>query len=100
MKAITVKYLPPTNHKGSRFKASADGWGSITVSYDYGHPMPEMLAAKALIDRVNAENEKEGRQHRVEYPSHWGATQDGTFVFTLPGSEIPWSWDETPEMVA
>ena len=34
MQAITIKYLPATNTKGSRFKATAAA-GSITVGYDY-----------------------------------------------------------------
>lgn len=35
MKAILVKYLPPTNVKGSRIKASAEGIPSITRPYDH-----------------------------------------------------------------
>ncbi len=35
MQAITIKYLPATNSKGSRFKATAAA-GSITLGYDHG----------------------------------------------------------------
>ena len=35
MQAITIKYLPATNTKGSRFKATASA-GSITLGYDHG----------------------------------------------------------------
>ena len=34
-KAITVKYLPCTNNRGSRVKATADGGHSVTLSWDY-----------------------------------------------------------------
>ena len=32
MKAIEVKYLPATGHRGTRIKAQAEGGNSITVS--------------------------------------------------------------------
>ena len=36
MQTITTKYLGPTNHKGSRFKATHSGdFTSVTISYDY-----------------------------------------------------------------
>ena len=36
--AITVKYLPATNFKGSRFKMISERFGdSVTLSYDYAH---------------------------------------------------------------
>jgi hypothetical protein len=35
MKSIITKYLPATNHKGSRIKAKAFGVKPITLSYDY-----------------------------------------------------------------
>ena len=33
-KAIVTKYLPPTNYKGARIKATSTD-GSVTLSYDY-----------------------------------------------------------------
>jgi hypothetical protein len=35
-KAITTRYIGPTNSRGSRIKAMAEGGLSITVPYDYG----------------------------------------------------------------
>lgn len=35
MKAIQIKYLAPTNTKGSRIKAMASGVKPITVSFNY-----------------------------------------------------------------
>lgn len=35
MKAIQVKYLPPTSSRGSKWKASAEGVKPLTLSYDY-----------------------------------------------------------------
>ena len=36
--AITVKHLPATNFKGSRFKMISERFGdSVTKSYDYAH---------------------------------------------------------------
>lgn len=34
MKAIETKYLPPTNFRGSRIRAAAEGGNSVTLSYD------------------------------------------------------------------
>jgi len=35
MKAIETKYIGPSNVRGSRIKASAEGVKSITISYDH-----------------------------------------------------------------
>ena len=36
VRAIRIKYLPPTNHKGSRHKAELLGTGlTLTLPYDY-----------------------------------------------------------------
>ena len=35
MKAIQVKYLGPTNYKGSRWKAWVEGGANITLPYDH-----------------------------------------------------------------
>jgi hypothetical protein len=34
MQAITVKYIPPTNTRGSRWRAKCDA-GSVTLAQDY-----------------------------------------------------------------
>ena len=40
MSVIVTKYLPPTNHRGARIRASlSPGWGSakpVTIDYEYG----------------------------------------------------------------
>jgi hypothetical protein len=48
MKAIVVKYFGPSNTKGSRFRVSAEGVPSMTVSYDHGAHEPKLDAAKAF----------------------------------------------------
>lgn len=35
MKAIQVRYLGPTNFRGARMKASAEGVKSLTLGFDY-----------------------------------------------------------------
>ena len=45
MKAIVVKYLGPTNHKGSRFRVTAEGLPAMTVPYNHGAHEPEVEAA-------------------------------------------------------
>lgn len=52
MQSITVKYLGPTNTKGSRFKAThTTGSRSVTRPYDYALTISEneWEAARALI---------------------------------------------------
>lgn len=89
MKAIQTKYLGPTNYKGSRIKAWADGWGSATVSYDHGHPMPQLVAVKALLDKVNAGHASRGSATRIEMPTVWGGLPNGDYVFCYLGSGVP-----------
>ena len=52
MQSITVKYLGPTNTKGSRFKATHTG-GASSVTRPYDHALSfaenEWQTAKALI---------------------------------------------------
>jgi hypothetical protein len=52
MQAIVTKYLPPTNTRGSRIKATA-GAGSITVLYPYDidGQAAHRVAAQALADK-------------------------------------------------
>jgi hypothetical protein len=42
MSVIVTKYLPPTNNRGARIKASlSPGWGSakpVTINYEFGLP--------------------------------------------------------------
>jgi hypothetical protein len=55
MQTITVKYLGPTNQRGSRFKATHTcGAQSVTLPYDYDLSIAEneWQAAKALIIKL------------------------------------------------
>ena len=57
MKAITVKYLGPTNHKGSRLKAYDLDGNSITIPFDYGLSDYDLYAsaATAFINKMKWE---------------------------------------------
>jgi hypothetical protein len=51
MQAIHTKYIPASNVKGSRIKATSDGGLSVTISYPYefsGH-LVHFQAVKALV---------------------------------------------------
>ena len=60
MQAITVKYLPATNTKGSRMKAICSR-GSITLSFNYNLDNNERDAevANALVCKFQEEDKKE-----------------------------------------
>ena len=53
-KSIAVKYLPATNYRGARMKASDGDGNSITVSYDCGasHDERPQAAARALCEKM------------------------------------------------
>ncbi len=53
MQAIVVKYLSPTNTRGSRLKVSAAA-GSVTISYPYGVNQSDTarVAAEALCEKL------------------------------------------------
>lgn len=72
--AITIKYLPATNTKSSRFKATAAA-GSITLGYDHGLSDTENVkaAVKALIKKLGWDS---------SYCSDWhlGGTAEGHWV--------------------
>ena len=53
MKAIQVKYLSPTNTKGSRIKVMAEGVKSITLGYHYTHNDCGRLKAAYLLCEAN-----------------------------------------------
>lgn len=59
MQAIETKYIPATNYRGSRIKASCER-GSITVSYDCALNSEEahIAAVKALVAKFVKEDEK------------------------------------------
>lgn len=59
MQAIHTKYLPPTNHRGSRIKATCER-GTFTVPYPYDLSGDEVhrYAVHALLSRFKAEDIK------------------------------------------
>jgi hypothetical protein len=75
MQAIEVKYLGATNHKGSRYKATASA-GSVTVGYDY-----------ALSDSDNAlsvANELANKYQWLEsHKLEGGQLNNGNYVFVM-----------------
>ena len=72
--AIEVKYLGPTNHRGSRYKATAAA-GNITVDYDYGLNTEDNAkrAAVALVEKFEWTGAK----------LHGGCLANGNYVFTV-----------------
>lgn len=58
MVIIKTKYIGPTNTRGSRIKASANGF-SVTISYPYesdaGREKSHFEAVKALVAKHNLE---------------------------------------------
>jgi len=50
--AIITRFIGPTNHKGSRIKATADA-GTVIISWDYNQDVPanHMRAASALASK-------------------------------------------------
>lgn len=53
MKAIQARYLGPTNYRGSRIKAWAEGVGSVTIPYPHELSGENVyrLAAETLCKR-------------------------------------------------
>lgn len=82
MQAIITKYLPCTNHRGSRIKASCDR-GSITI--DWPHEGPEeshVAAAQALVDKFAAEDAAKYGEHVNPWsrPRACGSIPSGEYV--------------------
>lgn len=89
MKAIQTKYLGPTNYKGARIKAWADGWGSKTINYphEYNTQRAHYAAAEALIAKVNTEfNNRPERA--LQPPTISGGLPNGDWCFCFKDSEI------------
>ena len=57
MQAVKTRYLGPTNHKGSRIKATAYA-GSVTISFDYALDLGanHEAAAVALLTKLSWDN--------------------------------------------
>lgn len=55
MQAILIKYLPATNYRPSRLKASCER-GSVTICYQSHCDNPEHAALRALLRKLIAED--------------------------------------------
>lgn len=79
MRAIHVKYLGPTNTRGSRYQASSYGVQSAVVPIDYSLPEADnrLLAAGKLIEQMGWKLVINGR----------GFLPNGDEVFTLKDIE-------------
>lgn len=85
MKAIVVKYHGPTNTRGSRFVASAEGVKSISVSYD-----------NALSADENATLAAQGLAHKSDWAGKYvaGTLPDGRRVFVaLHGNAVAFDFE-------
>lgn len=80
--AIHTRFLPPTDHRGARIKASLDRC-SVVIPYPY-ELQPEAAhvhAAHAVLRRVKASRPEE--THRTEWTwnqFHSGELPDGSFA--------------------
>lgn len=80
MVIIKTKFLPPTNTKGSRIKASANGFDAV-IPYDYSlsHEYPHFKAVKELV-----------RKHQLDWNlENMGyGSDDSGYYFTFNDSRI------------
>lgn len=83
MKAIQVRYLGPTDCRGSRIKAWAEGVGSVTIPY------PHELSGEAVY-RLAAETlcKRQGWPHAIV----GGGLPNGDYAFCF----LPeYNWNST-----
>lgn len=52
MKAISTRYVGPTNTRGARIVADDGDGNRVSVSFDYGAPNPHIVAAYALAEKM------------------------------------------------
>jgi hypothetical protein len=83
MQAIQTKYLPATNFKPSRIKATCAA-GSITIAYPHelSGQAVHRAAAEALVDKV--------WKGKIKDKLLGGSLKDGSSVFVF---DNPWSRD-------
>lgn len=83
VRAIKVKYLPPTNHRGSRHKAELLGTGlTLTLPYDYAtNDGGQHKTALALLYKAK---QTENLEHfgKADLSETFRLTHDET-IFTL-----------------
>lgn len=82
MKAITTRYLGPTNTKGSRVKATDNDGHSITISYNSGLRSEEAHAeaAIALCRKLGWHGHLAAGALKEGYAFVWAAPSLDTFV--------------------
>ena len=74
-RAITIKYLGPTNSRGARVKASAGGTqGNVTLPFRHDLSMEQNVAA--AVDELLL-------HYEWDNPYALGALPDGTYVAVL-----------------
>ena len=88
MKAIETKYLPATNFKGSRIKASTEGGNSLTIGFP--HELSGVnchaMAAFKLCDAMGWNHDD--KDHPLSSESlTWGGTKAG-YVFCFSTSQV------------
>lgn len=75
MRAIRVKYLPPTNNKGSRIKISEqmyDRVDTVTLSYDYGIGKGTQQAIKYLQNKgINILGRSDVQNETILFSDSW-----------------------------
>jgi len=77
MKAIQVRYLPPTNTRGTRWKAWAEGGACIIIARDYG--------LDGAVDARGAADALRGKMQWRAVIRGEGVLPNGDYVFTLEG---------------
>lgn len=83
---ITVKFLGPTNTKGSRYKATLNGNGvSVTVPRDYSLSDSDAAfeAVKALMPKIGAGSTGAPKPEPTKF--YYQALGPDTWVFMEPG---------------
>lgn len=70
MQAITTKFIPCTNTKGSRVKAAAQA-GSVTLSWDHGIDNNHKAAAMALVKKYGWDHGEWIEGHLPDGSSVW-----------------------------
>lgn len=79
MQAITVKFLGPTNHRESRYKATCSA-GSLTLGSDHRLNF-EQNAARAAVALCR----RNGWQGEAYGELICGGLEDGSYVFVMTG---------------
>ncbi len=75
MKAIMTKYIGPTNHKGSRIKASDEDGNHVTIGYrsELDSYANHLAAAKWLCAKMEWRGTLHGGGIKNGYVFVWGA---------------------------